>query len=86
MDLARVRRCGWTRTLEARERIKADRPEAAFDEIDTDCRLVDGASSSNDGHGLYVDMTVTMEVTDKDGDQNTSSRTIELFTNTFCGF
>ena len=76
----------WTWLLEARERIRADRPDPGFNEIDTTCRLIDGASSSSDSNGNYVDLKVTLEVTDKEGDQNTSVRTVKLYTNKNCGY
>jgi len=37
----------------------------AFNEIDTTCKLIDGASSSSSSNGNYVDLKVTLEVTDK---------------------
>ena len=76
----------WTWLLEARERIRADRPDPAFNEIDTTCKLIDGASSSSSSNGNYVDLKVTLEVTDKEGDQNTSVRTVKLYTNKNCGY
>ena len=76
----------WTWLLEARERIRSDRPDPAFNEIDTTCRLIDGASSSSDSNGNYVDLKITLEVTDKEGDQNTSIRTVKLYTNKNCGY
>jgi len=33
-----------------------------------------------------VDLKVTLEVTDKEGDQNTSVRTDKLYTNKNCGY
>jgi hypothetical protein len=76
----------WHWTLEARERISANRPDSAFNEIDSECRFVNGASTSTDNAGTYINMTVMLEVTDRDGDQNTSSRTVKLYTNGNCGF
>jgi hypothetical protein len=76
----------WTWLLEARERIKTDRPDPAFNEIDTTCRLIDGASSSSDSNGNFVDLKITLEVTDKEGDQNTTARTVKLYTNKNCGY
>jgi hypothetical protein len=58
----------------------------AFNEIDTTCELIDGASSSSSSNGNYVDLKVTLEVTDKEGDQNTSVRTVKLYTNKNCGY
>lgn len=77
----------WRWTLEARERVTADKPESAFNEIDTNgCGFVNGATTSTDSFGKYMDMTVMLEVTDRDGDSNTASRTIKLYTNGLCGF
>jgi hypothetical protein len=69
------------------ERIVTQKPDPIFAEIDTDCRLVNGGDSSTDDMGRkYFNMTVSLEVTDRDGSQNTSSRTIRLYTNGNCGF
>jgi hypothetical protein len=76
----------WHWILEARERIVADKPDAGFNEIDTDCRFVNGASTSSDSVGTYINTMALLEVTDRDGDQNTSSRAIKLYTNSNCGF
>jgi hypothetical protein len=77
----------WRWTLQARERIFADKLESAFNEIDTGgCRFVNGATATTDNFGKYIDMTVTLEVTDRDGDGNTASRTIKLYTIEVCGF
>jgi hypothetical protein len=72
--------------LEAKTRITADKPESAFNEIDVTCDFVSGATTSTDDDGKYLDMTVTLEVTDRDGDSNTASRTIKLYTGGTCGF
>jgi hypothetical protein len=76
----------WRWTLEARERVTTDRPDSAFNEIDVTCNLVNGATTSIDSDGAYVPLSITLEVTDRDGDQNTSSRTVKLYTNGTCGF
>ena len=76
----------WHWILEAAERIIGDSPESAFNEIDTSCKFVTGAGTSTDSVGKYINMTVLLEVTDKDGDQNTSSRTVKLYTNSNCDF
>ena len=73
--------------LDAREQIRADnRRDPAFNEIDTTCNFVEGGSTSNDSKGRYLDLKITLEVTDKDGDQNKTERTVKLYTNGHCGF
>jgi len=77
----------WNWILQARERIVVQRPDGVIAEIDTNCRLAGGAEASTDSEGRkYVNMTVTLEVTDRDGSQNTTSRTIRLYPNANCGF
>jgi len=76
----------WNWELEAQEKIRAEKSEPVFNEVDTTCRLVSGDSSTTDSNGTYVDLKITLEVTDKDGDRNTTDRTVKLYTNATCGF
>ena len=77
----------WNWVLEARDRIVAQRAEGVLAEIDTDCRFVGGAEAFTDSDGRkYVNMSVRLEVTDRDGSQNTTTRTVRLYTNESCGF
>ena len=78
----------WTWVLEARERIVQQRTDGVLAEIDTECRLVNGATASTDGQDdKYVDMAVSLEVLDRDGvSSSPSRRTIRLYTNSNCGF
>ena len=77
----------WNWIVQVRERIVVQRPDGVFAEIDTDCRLAGGADASTDSEGRkYVNMTVSLEVTDRDGSQNTTSRTVRLYPNGNCGF
>ena len=48
----------------------ADKPDGGFNEIDVDCDLVEGRSGDTDSNGRYTSMSVSLEVTDKDGDKN----------------
>ena len=74
----------WSWQLEAQERITADKTDPAFNEIDVDCRLVRGRSGDTDSNGTYTTMSVRLEVTDRDGDQNTTSRNVRLYFNEVC--
>lgn len=77
----------WAWVLEAKERIVADRADSAFNEIDTTCGLVNGATASTDSVGNYITLTVSLQVTDRDGTQSsTTSRTVKLYLNNNCGF
>jgi len=76
----------WRWELEAQEKIRAERSDPAFNEIDTKCSLVSGDSSATDSNGTYVDLKITLEVTDKDGDRDQTDRTVKLYTNGNCGF
>ncbi|HEY5617240.1 MAG TPA: hypothetical protein VIK60_04805 [Vicinamibacterales bacterium] len=78
----------WSRVIQAVERIVQQRASPILAEIDTDCRLVAGANSSTDSEGLkYVNMTISLEVMDRDGTQSSStSRTVRPYTNENCGF
>jgi hypothetical protein len=76
----------WRWYLDAGERIFTDRPDGAFAEIDTSCKFVSGnITTGTDSNGKYVEMNVMLEVNDKDGDGNTTSRKIKLYTNGLCG-
>jgi hypothetical protein len=76
----------WSWLLEARDKIRTERSDPVFAEIDTTCRFVEGASTGTDSNGIYVDMKIQLEVTDKEGDQNTAERLVKLYTNNNCGF
>ena len=76
----------WRWTLEVREKIVNDKASGEFNEINSSCTFVSGASTSTDSVGKYINMTVLLEVTDRDGDQNAASRTVKLYPNSNCGF
>jgi hypothetical protein len=77
----------WFWTLEAREKITAEKTDGIYAEIDTTCGFVNGATASSDSGGRYVNMTVTLQVEDRDGTRSSnSSRTIKLYTDNNCGF
>jgi len=75
----------WNWALEAQERFRSgDKPEPAFGEIDVDCGLVEGLSGDTDTNGRFTSMRVSLEVTDKDGDRNESSRNVRLYFDGVC--
>jgi hypothetical protein len=74
----------WQWQLEVQERVSADKPEPGFNEIDVTCKFVQGRSGDRDSIGLYTTMSVRLEVTDKDGDQNTTSRNVRLYFDDVC--
>jgi hypothetical protein len=78
----------WSWVLTAVERIVTQRADGIFAEIDTDCRLVAGADSSTDNQGRrYVNMTISLEVMDRDGTQSSpTTKTVRLYLNANCGF
>jgi hypothetical protein len=76
----------WRWYLDAGERIFSDRPEGILAEVDSTCKFVSGnITTGTDSTGKYVEMNVMLEVNDKDGDGNTTSRKIKLYTNGLCG-
>ncbi len=77
----------WLWTLEAKEKIIGEKGEPIFADIDSTCAFVDGLTASTDSNGKYVNMTVSLQVEDRDGTRSaTSARTIKLYTNGNCGF
>jgi hypothetical protein len=78
----------WSWVLTVVERIVTQKADGIFAEIDTQCRLVAGADSSTDNEGRrYVNMTVALEVSDRDGTQSSpTTRTVRLYTDGNCGF
>lgn len=73
--------------LEVREKIRNERTEVTYSEIDTTCKFVEDATSSTDSNGKYVNMSVRLEVEDRDGTRsNPVTRTIKLYTSGNCGF
>ena len=69
------------------ERQLANRTDPVYAEIDTGgCRLVKTATAKTDDQGKYVDMTILLEVQDKDGSQSPAvTKTVKLYTNDYCG-
>jgi hypothetical protein len=78
----------WSWVLTVVERLITQRTDGILAEIDTDCRLVNGANSSTDSNDQrYVNMTIVLEVIDRDGTQSSpTTRTVRLYTNGNCGF
>jgi hypothetical protein len=74
----------WQWQLEVQERISADKPDPGFNEIDVTCKFVTGRSGDRDTLGLYTTMSVRLEVTDRDGDQSTTSRNVRLYFDEVC--
>ena len=74
----------WSWTLEAEERVSADKPDPGFNEIDVDCDFVGSRTGDTDSNGRYTSMSVRLEVTDKDGDRNSSTRNVRLYFNEVC--
>ena len=74
----------WSWSLEAQERVTSDKPDAAFNEIDVDCGMVEGISGDTDSNGRYTSMRVSLEVTDRDGDRNQTSRNVRLYFDGVC--
>ena len=73
--------------MRAIDTINASRPDSGFGDIDTGgCSFVNGATTAIGSLGKYIEMTVVLEATDRDGDSDTTSRTIRLYTNGACGF
>jgi len=75
----------WEWSLEAQERVSSGaKPEPAFGEIDVDCGLIEGRSGDTDSSGRFTSMSVSLEVTDKDGDRNQASRNVRLYFDGVC--
>jgi hypothetical protein len=74
----------WSWAIEVQERITADKPDAGFNEIDVDCDFVKGRTGDSDISGRFTTMKVDLEVTDKDGDRNRTSRDVRLYFDGVC--
>jgi hypothetical protein len=47
---------------------------------------VEEATAKTDDQGTYVDMTIQLEVQDRDGSQSPAvTRSVKLYTNDYCG-
>ena len=75
----------WFWTLEVSQQIRQDKRERTFFEIDVSCGFVRNASNNADSNGRYVNMRITLRVTDSDGTSNITTRTVNLYTNGNCG-
>ena len=78
----------WSWLFTAADRQIANRTEATYGEIDTGgCPFVEDAPAKTDDQGRYVDMTIQLEVQDRDGSQSPAvTRSVKLYTNDYCGF
>jgi hypothetical protein len=74
----------WAWALEVQEKVTTDRADPAFNEIDVDCEFVDGRTGDSDSSGRFTTMSVDLEVTDRDGDRNRSSRNVRLYFDGVC--
>jgi hypothetical protein len=78
----------WSWVLRAVERIVQSRPDPIFAEIDTGgCKFVNNASTNGDGENRWTNLTITLEVQDRDGSQSPAlTRTVRLYVNGNCGW
>jgi hypothetical protein len=74
----------WFWTIEAQDRITADKPDPAFNEIDVDCDMVEGINGDTDASGRFTTMRIDLEVTDRDGDRNSTGRNVRLYFDGVC--
>jgi hypothetical protein len=74
----------WAWALEVQEKVTTDRADPAFNEIDVDCEFIDGRTGDTDASGRFTTMGVDLEVTDKDGDRNRTSRNVRLYFDGVC--
>lgn len=77
----------WIWVLAATERSQINKPQPElFDPQIPGCKFVQGASYTIDDQGRYLNMTVTLEVQDRDGTTSAAvSRTVKLYTDDLCG-
>lgn len=78
----------WSWVLTAVERLVTQKADGIFAEIDVQCRLVAGGESNTDDEGRrWVPMTISLEVTDRDGSTSSpATRRVRLYTDGNCGF
>ena len=77
----------WIWTLEVKEKIRGDKPEPSFADIDSTCAFIAGSTALTDSNGNYLNMSVTLEVEDRDGTRSSpTTRTVKLYTSSACGF
>jgi hypothetical protein len=78
----------WTWTLSAKKDLTEIRQGAVWTpDITAGCSFIEGSSSATDSQGRYVDITIKLQVEDRDGTKSsTVSRTVKLYTNDLCGF
>ena len=78
----------WSWVLTAVERLVTQKTDGIFAEIDVQCRLVAGGESNTDDEGRrWVPMTISLEVTDRDGSTSSpATRRVRLYTDGNCGF
>jgi hypothetical protein len=74
----------WDWALEVQERVTTSRPDPAFNEIDVHCEFIKGRTGDTDASGRYTTMKVDLEVTDKDGDRDRTSRDVRLYFDEVC--
>jgi hypothetical protein len=74
----------WAWAIEVQEKITTDRPDPAFNEIDVDCDFIEGRTGDSDASGRFTTMSVDLEVTDRDGDRNRTSRNVRLYFDGVC--
>jgi hypothetical protein len=75
----------WEWVLTVTDRIVARKPEPIFAEIDTGgCKFVDDATTFSDDGSEYVNMTISLEIHDRDDSSSTTSKTVRLYTNDHC--
>ncbi len=75
----------WVLAATERSQINKNEPELIDPQI-PGCKFVQGASYTIDEMGRYLNMTVTLEVQDRDGSTSPAvSRTVKLYTDDLCG-
>jgi hypothetical protein len=77
----------WMWVFTAVERFLANKTEPTFVEIDTGgCKFINGVTTSSDDQGKYADMTILLEVQDKDGSTSApTTKRVKVYTNDYCG-
>lgn len=76
----------WIWELKVVERVVAERPDPTWSDIDVSCELFGSVTTSRDSVGKYANMTIKLEVRDRDDSTSSAtSKTVKVYTNDHCG-
>lgn len=78
----------WIWTLTSEKEVTETRSGTTWTpDISIGCSFITGATSNTDSQGRYVNITIKLQVEDRDGTRSSAvSRTVKLYTEERCGF